>query len=145
MGMYTELVLNVGLKHDIPADVLTVLRAMTAGEGRDLTETPKHPLFSTDRWSFMLRSGSFYFVPKSTTELVESFPEDPHPTRHLSVRTDLKNYGNEIDLFVDWLAPYVEAYGEDFGGYKRYEEDEHPTLVYFDGTKAIWRPVNGEA
>lgn len=142
MGMYTELVMNVELKSSMPDNVLAVIRAMAEGEGDTLNRgiLPSHPLFSADRWTYMLRSGSFYFVPTSATILIENFSDTDHPTRHLSVRTDLKNYDNEIDLFADWIAPYIEDGG--FAGYKRYEEDEHPTLLYFEGGKAIWRAAN---
>lgn len=134
MGMYTELVMNVGLK-DIDADTARLLRAMIEHNGLlDDLPKPDHPLFSTPRWAFMLNSGSFYFVPFGASKFVESFPG----TQHISIRTDFKNYDDEINLFADWIAPYVE---DEFAGYKRYEEDDHPTLLYFREGKPVWVPV----
>jgi hypothetical protein len=46
----------------------------------------------------------------------------------LNVRCCFKNYDNEIDLFLDFIRPYLVTTG--FLGYKRYEEDDDPTLIY---------------
>ena len=136
MGMYTELVMNVGLKDDTPQGVIDLLKAMVAGDGFTL-KPPKayehEPLFSTDRWRHMLKSCSYYFIPESNSKIIEA------NGRYVSIRCDLKNYDGEIGKFADFIAPFVECDG--FGGYSRYEEDDHPTLLYFKGGKAVWKPA----
>ena len=140
MGMYTELVLNVGLSDTVPKDVIVILRYMLSREGEK--PTGGHDLFSPGRWEWMLRSGSFYFVPEAQSKLIENFPEQESPTYHLSIRCDLKNYSNEIESFLSWIAPYVEDFGDlVFGGYTRYEEAENPTLIYFPNGEVEYRVV----
>lgn len=139
MGMYTELVLNLEIKSSIPDDALAVLRFLANGDVEPAT-LPDHPFFKADRWSMIMRCSSYYFVPFSLSKL-ES-PVSVSSSHYLSTRSDLKNYGNEIDLFVDWLMPYVDAYEGNFLGYKRYEEDEKPTLLYVGkDAKPDWRPA----
>ena len=88
MGMYTELVLNAGLTNLTP-EVKALLTALVQG-------------WSTSRHSWMLRTGSHYFVPDSTSQFITL---DYTSACYLSIRTDLKNYDNDIDLFCDWVAP----------------------------------------
>lgn len=142
MGMYTELVMNVSLEDDMDEDVANLLKRMI---DCDPINTPPesvkdHPLFATDRWRYMLNTGSFYFVPAGNSKMVEH--DQGRKIRHISIRTDLKNYSDEIDLFADFVAPYVEAFDDPvFAGYKRYEENDHPTLLYIVDRKPEWRPV----
>ena len=57
-------------------------------------------------------------------------------TASLTVRSNLKNYGFEIQYFLHWLAPYSETAG--FVGYYRYEETPNPTLIFFaDGKPRV--------
>ncbi|MHB8152850.1 MAG: hypothetical protein ACYDG3_07260 [Bacillati bacterium] len=56
----------------------------------------------------------------------------------MSFRSNLKNYDNEIEQFLAWIQPYIEAHSVSVGddnfflvGYTRYEEDADPTLIYF--------------
>lgn len=122
--MYTELVLNLSLYPNAPPAALDVLRAMT--KGQEPVPDRDHPFFKTERWSWMLRCSSHYFVPESYAKLITQNYCD---SVHLSVRCALKNYSGEIQEFLEWLAPIAE---DGFAGYYRYEEDDHPTLVYFE-------------
>lgn len=124
MGMYTELVISTMIKDD--PEVVGALKTML-GEQEDIKDLPKHPLFSTPRWRIMLICSSHYFVPISVhafryNEIAKAWA--------LVTRSDFKNYDNEINLFIDWIKPYLDcSYGE-MVGYFRYEEDEIPTIVY---------------
>jgi len=140
MGNYTELVLNVTIKGGTPPDVIDLLRAM-ANREVDLTDlpTPDHPFFKTDRWPMLMSCSSHYFIPFSLSKMESPDYVSDH---YLSTRSDLKNYDNEIDLFAEWVAPYVDAVGKTFAGYKRYEEDDTPTLLYFENGKPIWVTVH---
>lgn len=129
MGMYTELVLNVSLKSDIPAAALEVLKGMIVGDDV-ITPDREHRLFKTERWNWMLMSSSHYFVPEAHSKLITNTYCD---SVHLTVRCDLKNYTGEIEAFIHWLAPFTD---DGFAGYSRYEEDDAPTLIFFEGGKA---------
>ena len=130
MGMYTELVLNIELRDNISGAALAVLCGMVNGADNTVPDR-SHELFDTDRWRWMLRSGSHYFIPEATAKLLSY---DYCSAKHLSVRCDLKNSSGEIEAFLEWLAPSAE---DGFAGYKRYEEDDDPTLVYFDSGKVV--------
>ena len=132
--MYTELNIAVQLnnqKLDEDKFVLPILSYMVDGAVKgDLTvaesDMPDHPLFKTRRWSYMLQCDSFYFPHTVYTSLVHRGEDDII----LNIRCDLKDYDDEIKKFLDWIYPYTETRG--FIGYTRYEEDDDPTLVYFD-------------
>lgn len=135
MGMYTELVFATRLKRDIPNNVHDVLLYMV-GDDDACGEPPNHPLFDTTRWEFMLRCDSYYFDGDTHSE----FNWDKIGEFYtLTVRCNLKNYSGEIGEFLDWLGPYVDSYPGEFHGTTRYEEDLHPTLIYWaaDGFKVV--------
>ena len=124
MGMYTELVLAVEFRSDTPAYVFDMLKIMINDRG--VPETillPDHPLFKTDRWTYMLRCDSACFPGESYVKLDESgrFTE-------LTLRCSLKNYDSEIEWFLDFIKPYLQTDG--YLGYMRYELYDYPTLIY---------------
>lgn len=130
MGMYTELVLGVNLKKD--EKVLDILRYML-NDSEQCPELPKHALFETDRWDIMLVCDSHYFDGHAESNL----RIDRIGVCTLNVRCNLKNYCDEIDKFLNWLAPYIRSYG--FIGYTRYEEEDNPSLIYIEDGKIIYR------
>jgi hypothetical protein len=132
MGMYTELVLNVKLKNDVPAAVITMLQYMV-GALDNPPELPVHELFNTDRWPMVLNSGSYYFIPRSNTKLIH----DAGGSWYLSSRADLKNYDSTTEKFVDWLMPYIDGLPGEFLGYSRYEDDDDPTLIRYREKPAL--------
>lgn len=128
MGMYTELVLGVDLVRDTPEEVIDILKYMIEGELEDPEPTvPDHPLFKTDRWRIMLRCDSHYFGGCSFSIL--DSPRYKGDVYKLSIRSNLKNYDSEIELFLNWLAPYIETRG--FIGHMRYEAFDDPWLIYY--------------
>jgi hypothetical protein len=125
MGMYTEIFVSARVK---PGDqaVIDVLKYLTS-DVEQPTKLPDHPLFSTDRWQWVLRGSSHYFVPRS----VSLFDyDDIARCWVLIARSDIKNYGGEIEKFFDWLRPHLEAHKDEMIGYSRYEEDRVPTIYY---------------
>ena len=129
MGMYTELVLGVNLVRDVPKEVIDILEFMISGTFEDPEPiTPDHPLFKTDRWRTMLQSDSYYFGGFSNSLI--SAPRFKDDVYRLSIRSNLKNYDSEIELFLNWLTPYIETRG--FIGYMRYEEYDDPWLIYYE-------------
>lgn len=127
MGMYTELNIGVKLnKKAITDGVIDILKYMTEWDGEH-NQLPNHPLFETSRWDIMLNCGSAYFMDQPDSKVIIS-KYNPNEDIWLNVRSNLKNYDWEIELFLDWIQPYIEY--DEFIGYMRYEEYENPTLIY---------------
>jgi len=128
MGMYTELHFNCELPKDTPPSVLAVLRYMLREQGdRDVPTLPDHPLFQTSRWAVMLGCDSYYFSADTHSTLRFDECGDSY---YLCIRTNLKNYDNEIEKFVDWISPYIDGFDGDFLGFSRYEQTETPELIH---------------
>ena len=127
MGMYTKLSVDLSFKENLPKEVVTALEVMTGHkslEDIDESHLPKHELFESSRWEFMLRCCSYYHTPFSLTKL---HYDDIARHYYLTSSSDFKNYDNEVELFFDFIKEYVE---EGFLGYSLYEEDEVPTLYF---------------
>ena len=75
----------------------------------------------------MLRMDSYYFSADTNSTL--RF-DDISNAYYLCIRTNLKNYDNEITEFIDWIKPYLNKLDGDFLGFSRYEETEIPNLIY---------------
>lgn len=125
MGMYTELNINVNFQSDTPDNIIDILKYML-GDISEVTTT-SHPLFSTERWTLMLTCDSYYFDGVTHSSIVYDSISKEYA---LSVRSNFKNYNNELELFLDFIQPYLSTTG--FIGYHRYEEYEDPTLIYND-------------
>ena len=128
MGMYTEINIGVKLyKKAIKDGVVDILEYMTDWDNTKAIELPNHPLFETPRWDIMLKCGSAYFMGQPDSKVIRS-KYDPDEDIWLNVRSNLKNYDYEIELFLDWIQPYIKY--DEFIGYMRYEEFERPILIY---------------
>ena len=128
MGMYTQLHYGAQLRTDVPESVIEILKVMVGDEETVPTTLPDDPLFTHDRWRWMLQCDSYYFDYK-TTHLLDF--DEIAKQWWFNVTCNLKNYEDEIALFVRWIAPYVDAEPGDFLGYHRYEEDEAPVLLLY--------------
>jgi hypothetical protein len=126
MGMYTELVYNSELKTDIPKSVIDIINYML-GDRESKPETPDHELFHTTRWDFMLTCDSYYFDADTNSTL--RFDEISG-TYYLNIRCNFKNYDGEIDLFIDWIRPYIDKFEGELLGFYRFETSEDPTIIY---------------
>lgn len=137
MGMYTELNIATEIVND--PDLIHDLRVML-GDIKGGIILKDNDLFTkTTRWKFMLSSGSYYFPGQPDSKLVRDDLYENAPMYFLNVRCNLKNYENEIELFLKWLQPYMLTYG--FVGYMRYEEDNTPTLIYNENEKIVFEPA----
>jgi hypothetical protein len=130
MGMYTELYLTCRFKKDLPEEVIAVLKHLFGDfEDAPPTELPDHTFFECDRWKMIGRCSSHYFVPMATSNLY--FNEGNTDQYFLTTRSDLKDYGGEIQKFLNWVMPYIEAYEGDHLGHYRYEEEDQPKLIFY--------------
>lgn len=77
---------------------------------------PNHPFFSTARGDTVTNALTF-----------------DEGTRVLEVHTNIKNYGDEIQHFLDWIKPYIEE-GKPAIARVRYEEARVPD---------VWTPSHG--
>lgn len=124
MGMYTELVLACEVE-DNYQDCIRPIECLLMNR-IDCTY-PDHEFFKSPRSKYMLNSDSYYFDGETHSNLKYDIQVESY---YLTIRCNLKNYDNEIEKFLNWLAPYILSYG--FLGYYRYEEHENPTLIYID-------------
>ena len=145
MGMYTEIVIAVSLPISIPNDASNALQIMAGdmsyGGG---VLIPRHPLFNDGkRWQQLMRGDSYYFDGEACSKVRI---DDLNKYWFVTVRGNLKNYGDEIKLFCEWLWSLSKKLNySQFVGYTRYEEEGHPTLIYFTPNGVDWRtPTNKE-
>lgn len=123
MGMYTELNIAVEFKKNTPQDIITAVQYMVDNNYSDEFKKD-HELFKTDRWDWMLRSGgSYYFDAKPS--LTFSLDEITG-TYFLTVINNIKNYDQEWEKLLDYIAPHVN---DGYVGTYRYEEYRYPQLV----------------
>lgn len=135
MGMYTKLSVDIRFRENLPEEVITALNIMSGNNYYVSQALPEHDLFKTPRWDFMLLCSSYYHTPFSLNKFTK---DEISKTYYLTSSSDFKNYNGEIDLFFDFIAPYVE---DGFLGYSQYEEAEHPTLHYVINGKHVKRCV----
>ena len=135
MGMYTEVNLGLCFKKSTPYEIIHIIQCLL-GDREWKNELPNHKLFRCDRFKMVLTCDSYYFdsITDSKMEL-----DEIDGKYHLNVRSNLKNYSNEIENFVDYISPYIETDG--FIGYMRYEESEHPTLIYCNNGKIEYKVI----
>ena len=134
MGVYTKLSIDLCFKDNLPKDVITALEVMVGHkslEDIDKSDLPKHKLFESSRWDFMLRCSSYYYTPFSLTKF---HYDDIAENYYLTSSSDFKNYDDGVNLFFDFIKAYVE---EGFLGYSLYEEDEVPTLYFLKGGNIV--------
>lgn len=128
MGMYTHLVLNANLKEDTPKEVIDTLLYLSY-QTEKCTIDEAHALYGAKHIR-MVMCGDSYFFDGNTyfrfyfNKTVEEWA--------LTINSNIKNYDEEYQKFLEYICPYITDDWRDkkFLGFIRYEEDEHPTLIY---------------
>jgi len=134
MGEYTELCVNVGLKKDMPDEAMLMLKALcSCSTDTGYIDIPDHPFFKTERWHRCLHGVSAYFDGVIVSEFTLG---NSHKYNQLSVRSDIKNYTSEFELFLNWLSQYLVP-DTLFVGYLRRGGYDYPRLLYFDGHNVV--------
>lgn len=118
MGMYTELLFRAETVSDCPDDVISVLMFLFGGQPRP-HKTPEHEFFATARWMVIGRG----------LESMSSMVSLGDGTFMVYSISDLKNYDDEIDKFIDWVSPYVVPSTGECLGWTWYEQDDMPRLI----------------
>ena len=83
---------------------------------------------------FPCSGGSYYFTGTSNSKIQYT---DVGNQMILHIDTDFKNYNDEIENFLDWIAQYIDATENEFLGYSIYEESSNPTLYFLKDKKIV--------
>ena len=128
--MYTELVFASSIKKEYNKDkIVDTLKYMIEDNEMDKAfEYPEHSFFKTSRGIDMFHSGSGYFDMRPSSKFYYEAVSEKY---YLNVICNLKNYDNEILLFLDWIYPYLNNFDGEFLGYFRYEEFKIPTFIFY--------------
>lgn len=136
MGDYTKANLILPIKKDADRNTIGIISSLFCGdELSDLEEKnliiPEHPFFEKgNRIWFPNSGGSYYFTGTVNSRI--RYDDLGTYAMVLHIDTDFKNYGDEIDRFLDWVKPYLDIKGTAFLGYSQYEYSLNPTLYYYD-------------
>lgn len=128
MGMYTEFLFRGEVDPRKAGDYVIHL-LLHWGEKEVLT-LPDHPLFESPRWPAVLHGSSYYFVTQGTKFAYDDIAK----SWFLNIHTSLKNYDDEIEMFLSWIKPYIRepVCQGGFLGYWLYEEDDEPHLIRYE-------------
>ena len=125
MGMYTEFlfqgVTKCNLDHEIKV-FIDYFFDENSSPTIGYYKLPDHPFFQCERWRHIGHVGSYYFSPFCLRYKQKHIQNDGSECVFLIC--NLKNYHNEIKLFLEWIDPYMEFYW----GHYCYEEDDMPTF-----------------
>lgn len=123
MGMYTE----VYFRAEVSNEAAEIMRYVSE-EGFKASRwiLPKHPFFDTERFPMVFSGRSAYFpggqpltIVRAADDSYAKYGPDADKWSLVEFRANLKDYDGEIDLFFDWVEPYVRDEG--FMGYSLYE------------------------
>lgn len=130
--MYTRLTFWADFKPDSPA--VPILKTLM--EGDPVTDHPDHPYFDAPHAWAVLRCSSYYHRTGETQFVYDDIAK----SWWLNIDSSLKNYDDEIELFLDWLWQH-DSGGDGYRGFFIYEEDDHPTLIYRNEQGYLMRPI----
>jgi hypothetical protein len=134
MGMYTELYIKAKLKAD-PEAISVIKFLQDSKYGEIPTFNTNYSLFKTQRWEWMLRGGSGYFSTQPYQVL-----EDKGDHFIFENCSNIKNYDNEYEYFLEWLSPYII----EEEGHIHYEEYQNPSVIeYRNGKLEVMERVKG--
>ncbi len=146
--MYTEFVFGVSLYNNTPNEIITILDVIVNNKEIELI-LPDHKLFSSNRYKAIANCCSYYFGFSDSFSTFSSIPDRISKEYLLSIRSSIKNYNNKIELFVDWLRPYINSGSgsNDLLGYMLYEEAVVPYLFYKDENfeKLVNKNINADS
>jgi hypothetical protein len=126
MGMYTELIFGASLKKDTPEIVIDSLKYMVG----EIKEKPENFPLPEGRCEWLFRGSSYYFGVNQP--VLKMWFDDISKNWIISTRSNIKNYNNEIETFLDWIEPYIKYGSGNKSMYAivTYEEDEEPSIYY---------------
>jgi len=126
MGMYTELIFGAELKKETPEQVINALKYIIG----ELEDKPNDFTLPKGRYENVLRSSSYYFgISKSLSKI---WFDEISKSWKISSRSNIKNYENEIEMFLEWIKPHIKrgSGAKNIYAITIYEEDFEPTIYY---------------
>lgn len=135
MGMYTEFAFRANIKDGPVADWLE--RQIIVGDWFEHGGFDDHEFFKGDRWNAVFRGGGAVY--QLSREAIFRRPQTYGPYgNQLVLSSSLKNYGSEVEHFINWITPHLDMHAGDYLGYMLYEDTcddtdlyrEHPTLFF---------------
>jgi hypothetical protein len=100
MATYTELKLKFTLKENIDPFVLDLLRKVLIDKNFPTEPNVDHEFFKNDKW-YML------FIANNFDETKQSIMNLKGARYEIEIHSEFKNALEQIDLFIDWITPYV--------------------------------------
>jgi len=124
--MYTELIFGASFKKNTPQNVIDTIRYLAG----DLEEEPEGYLWEEDR--NVLVNGSYYFAVSDP--VIKMWQDEITDQWILSARSNLKNYENEIEKFLELVKPWIDSGSgyNDMYAITMYEEDNEPKIYYLN-------------
>lgn len=136
MGMYTEFYFRANIKNGPVADWLD---QQINNDGNFETAYDGNPFFMSNRWAHVfIGEGAVYQESRRPIFRRKAAYGEPCDNQ-LVIASSLKDYGSEIESFVEWITPHLEMGEGDFLGYELYEDTtygddgewrEHPVLYF---------------
>lgn len=126
--MYTELIFGAELKKETPQEVIDTLKFML-GEIKDKPENFPLP---NGRCEWLFTCSSYYFGISSPVN--KMWFDNITKQWHISTRSNIKNYENEIETFLEWIKPYIDSGSgyRDMYAITIYEDAEEPTIYFLE-------------
>lgn len=126
MGMYTELIFGASLKPDTPPEIINTIYGLISDDSTISCLTIED--LGWERNPLKGNSYSFAVSESHTLFKKDSFMDGSYI---LSTRSNIKNYWNDIEKFLDWIKPYIESGSghRDFYAIVTYEESD-PEIYY---------------
>lgn len=124
MSDFTELIFGARLKKDTPKSVIDTLLYMV-NRGNKPTKIE----FEAD-WIF--NCASYYFgVCKPVNKM---WFDDISNQYVISIRSNIKNYENDIEKFLEWIKPYIDSGSGEREMYAIviFEYAKEPTIYYLN-------------
>lgn len=133
MGMYTELIFGAKLAKYTPKVCIDALNHVINGNDEDVVSDEVKEFINKYSLEVLCYCSSYYFgVNKSVKEMWYDKITD---SWSISIRSNLKNYHDEIETFLDYIKDYIESgSGEkELYAYVHYEGSDFPTMYTLDG------------
>ena len=121
--MYTELIFGAALEKDTPKNIIDnfIWFIEHKNEPMEIIEEIENMLY---------RGTSSYFAIHNPVNkiLFDTF----YGRYAVSIRMNIKNYGGEIETFLDYIKPYIHqgSGNRDMYAIVMYEEEDTPTIYY---------------
>jgi hypothetical protein len=127
MGMYTEFYFRANVKDGEVADWLHSRINFLGTGGLPFDE---HPFFDSDRWEQVFWGGGAVYQESRSPIFRRKDQAICQYDNQLVLASSLKNYGSEIESFIDWIAPHLKMPAGDFLGYSLYEDSRPSGMAW---------------